>query len=261
MSGAVTARTEGHVLVVSFTAPERLNALTVESLRVLCSELDRFAADPELRVLVFTGTGRAFCVGGDMHMLKRAARDPGMIKELSRLGHQVSRGLELIDKPTICAVNGVAAGAGVDLALACDLRVASSAASFVLTFTSIGLIPDMGATWRLPRLVGVAKAKELVMLGPRVTAEEAERLGLVNKVVNAQLLEKAAMDWAQELAERRAPLALGIAKSLLGQALATDLTTGLRKEQIAAAYLTGTRDFAEGVDAFLEKRPSVFQGE
>jgi 2-(1,2-epoxy-1,2-dihydrophenyl)acetyl-CoA isomerase len=254
------ATRSGAVSILRFTRPEALNTLTVEVLEALADELRRAARDPATRAVVLTGTGRAFCAGGDMRVLQAAAEDPDLVSRLSALAHEVSRGLEQLDKPTICAVNGVAAGAGVDLSLACDLRVASSSAWFKLTFTSIGLIPDTGATWRLPRIVGLPKAKELVFFGRPVEAEEALAIGLVNRVLEPERLIDEATEWARTLAEERGPLALGASKALLDQALATDLATGLKKEQLAARWLTATSDFKEGVSAFVEKRAPRFTG-
>lgn len=260
MPDGMDVEVDGRILLLRFARPERMNAITLEMLAVFAEQIDRFASSDDLRVLVLTGSDPAFCAGGDMQVLDEASGNPALVRQLAQLGHRVSSGLELVEKPVICAVNGVAAGAGVDLALACDLRIAAASASFVLTFTAIGLLPDMGATWRLPRLVGTGKAKELIMLGSRVGAEEAERIGLINRVVPDDSLLDAAMEWASHLTERRAPLALGAAKVLIDQAMSTDLTTALRKEQFAAAHLTRTSDFNEGVSAFLEKRRPRFHG-
>jgi len=238
-----------------------MNTLNLELLEDLSRDIDAIRADDAIRVLVLTGEGRAFSAGGDMPMLKRASADPGLIVKLGEVGHRVSIGLELLEKPVLCAVNGVAAGGGVDLALACDLRIATRDARFVMTFTRIGLMPDLGGTYRLPRLVGVAKAKELIFLGHPVGADQALELGLVNALVDASELMSFTMDWARTLASERAPRALAAAKVMINQAPTTDLVTALRNERFAAQLLTRSNDFSEGVSAFIEKRAPEFNGD
>jgi 2-(1,2-epoxy-1,2-dihydrophenyl)acetyl-CoA isomerase len=162
-------------------------------------------------------------------------------------------------KPVICAVNGVAAGAGVSLAVACDVRIASEAARFTQAFVKIGLVPDSGGTWLLPRVVGAAKALELSISGEMVDAEGALRIGLVSRVVAADALEKESLDYAAELAALPTA-AIGEAKALIRDAVSSDLQEALRREAEAQARMATTHDFAEGVRAFTEKREPRFEG-
>jgi 2-(1,2-epoxy-1,2-dihydrophenyl)acetyl-CoA isomerase len=213
-------------------------------------------------VVIITGAGKAFSSGQDLGELKQRYV-PGYVPDLSRDLRQrynpIIRRLCEMEKPVIAAVNGVAAGAGCSLALACDMRVASEHATFIEVFINVGLIPDSGSTWFLPRLVGYAKAMELCCTGDKVTAEEALRLGLVNRVVSAEEL----MPSTRELALKLAALpskGIALTKRLLQHSFENDLNRQLEAEAYAQETAGKTADHLEGVMAFLEKRPPQFKG-
>jgi len=253
---------ESSVRTITLNRPDSLNAFNEPMKKELLEVLKQAERDGAVRCVVLTGAGRAFSSGQDLAELKgqnERGASPELGDLLHRGYHPLIRRVREMEKPVVAAVNGVAAGAGCSLALACDLRVASEKASFIEAFIHVGLIPDSGSTFLLPRLVGLAKATELCLLGEKVTAEETLRLGLVQKVVAAEQLLPAAM----ELAHRLAALptrAIGLTKRLLNQSFGNDLEGQLAAEAFAQTTAGGTADHLEGVRAFLEKRPANFEG-
>jgi 2-(1,2-epoxy-1,2-dihydrophenyl)acetyl-CoA isomerase len=240
---------------ITLNRPERLNALTIEMGSALLAAFTEAEADENCRVLLLTGAGRGFCAGQDL-----AALDAGTdLAPLLDHYHPVIRKLRTMPKPVVCAVNGVAAGAGANLALACDIVVAARSASFVQAFAKIGLVPDCGGTWFLPRLVGAARARALAMLAEPISAETAAEWGMIWEVVDDDRL----MDEAHRLTARlatQATQALALAKQALDAAAVNDLDRQLDLERDLQAQAGQTPDFAEGVRAFLEKRLPVFTG-
>ncbi len=238
------------------------NAFNDQLTTELGEALKNAERDPDVRVLVITGAGKAFCSGQDLGDLKKKYV-PGHVPELGadlrRRYNPIIKRIYEMEKPVIAAVNGVAAGAGCSLALACDLRIASEEAVFIEVFINVGLIPDSGSTFMLPRLVGLGKAMELCLTGQRVEADEAERIGLVNRVVAPEVLR----DEVDALARKLVALpARGIAltKRLLHQSLNNDLLEQLEAEAYAQETAGKTEDHTEGVIAFIEKRKPVFKG-
>jgi 2-(1,2-epoxy-1,2-dihydrophenyl)acetyl-CoA isomerase len=221
------------------------------------------AKDDAIRAVVLTGAGRAFSSGQDLAELQTQYK-PGFVPVLGkrlRTGYNpLIRVMRELEKPIIGAVNGVAAGAGCSVALACDLRVASEKASFIEVFINVGLVPDSGSTFFLPRLVGMAKAAELCFTGDKVSAEEALRLGIVNRVVAPDVLLQLAQTWAGKLASMPTR-AIGLTKRLLNQSMQTDLAGMLEAEAFAQETAGKTADHFEGVTAFLEKRSAQFKGQ
>ena len=218
-----------------------------------------------MRAVVITGAGRGFCAGADLtQSALRATGAPGSTRgatvqrHLEEHYHPLITELRALEKPVIAAVNGVAAGAGMSLALACDLRLAGESAYFLQAFVRIGLVPDAGSTWFLPRLVGTGKAMEMAMLGERVNAAEALSLGLVSRVVPDESLAAAAAELAGRLAA--GPYSLGLIKRALYASGESDLATQLRREAELQALAADSEDSAEGVAAFLTKRPPQFRG-
>lgn len=255
----IRVETAEAIATITLDRPDALNALTIPMKVALLEALRAIAADRAVRAVVLTGAGRAFCAGQDL----RERLEPGappLGEELRERYNPIILALRSLPQPVIAAVNGVAAGAGASLAFACDLRVAADTARFVLAFERIGLVPDSGATWTLPRLVGGAKAAELALLGEAVTAEEALRIGLVGRVVPADELPAAARALALRLAAA-APAALAATKRLLDGAFEHDLAAALEAEASAQDALGRTDDHAEGIAAFIEKRPPRFRGE
>ena len=246
------------VLTLTLNRPERLNAATDSLLDALAAGLATAAADDEIRAVVITGAGRAFCSGQDLKdgFERGAAVDIG--RELREHYHPVIDGMRSLPKPVIAAVNGPAAGAGFSLALAADLRIAAESATFVQAFVRIGLIPDAGSTYFLPRVVGPARAAELMLLGDVVDAARAQEIGLVSRVVPDAELAATAQDLARRLAG--GPRALAYIKEALALSAHNDLEGQLQVESRLQAAAATTSDFIEGVSAFLEKRPPRFTG-
>lgn len=247
------------VATITLDRPDALNALTIPLKHELLAALDRSASDPAVRAIVLTGAGRAFCAGQDL----RERLEPGappLEVELRERYNPIILAMRALEKPIVGAINGVAAGAGASLAFACDLRLAAESASFLLAFGRIGLIPDSGATWFLPRLIGAGRAAELALLGDALTASEAERLGLVTRVVPADALLAQAQALAVRLAGM-APRALALTKRALEQTWSASLEEQLETEAELQGVAGATADHAEGVAAFVEKRPPRFTGE
>ncbi len=253
----------GAVAWLTLNRPEVRNALTPEMREELIEAVGTVASDPELRCLVLTGAGDGFCTGADIGGTASRQGQPraaGSVRDTIRGGVQrLFRALWELEKPTVAAVNGVAAGFGCHLAFACDLLIAADSARFVEVFARRGIVPDGGGAYILPRLVGLARAKELVFLADSWTAEDAERIGLVNKVVPAGELEKATTEWAERLAAGPTK-ALGLAKRLLNRSLESDLATSLEEEALAQELIVGTNDIKEGMRAFAERRDPNFTG-
>ena len=247
------------IATITLDRPDALNALDAALKRELLAAFRAAGRDREVRVVVLTGAGRAFCAGQDLR--ETTGPDVAPLSSVLRDAyHPLILAMRRLDKPIVGAVNGVAAGAGVSLALACDLRLAADAASFVLAFGRVGLVPDSGSTWFLPRLVGPARAAELALLGEPLTAVDAERWGLVNRVVPAADLAEAARAVAARLAGA-APRALALTKRALDRSFETDLEAQLELEAALQGIAGRTADHREGVAAFLEKRPPRFTGE
>ena len=248
-------------VTITLNRPRALNALNREIIDDLFTALKEAAADPEVRVLILTGTGRAFCFGADVSEFTRQI-GPGNLAPAILLLQKVQEIIRfLIDtpKPVIAALNGFATGLGLDLALACDLRIAAERAKLAEAFISMGLVPDGGGTFFLPRLVGLAKAAEMIFTGEPLSAVEAERIGLLNRVVPTEELPKAIDILADKLIKSPS-LALGLAKQALWKNLQGSLASALREEARNQKVCLASGDHHEAVQAFLEKRDPVFHG-
>lgn len=242
--------------------PEVLNSFNRAMASELQDALRAAAADPAVRALLLTGRGRAFCAGQDLG--EAAPPDAESLPDLGDIVHDsynpIVRLLRSLEKPVVCAVNGVAAGAGANLALACDILIAAEEASFIQSFSKIGLIPDTGGTFFLPRIVGLHRATAMMMLGTPVSAARAKELGMVHEVVAQSALLDMAQDLARSLASQ-ATRGLGLTKRALNQSLGNDLDAQLELEENLQREAGSTRDYQEGVAAFLEKRIPDFTGE
>jgi enoyl-CoA hydratase/carnithine racemase len=258
MPDLLVDRTDG-VVTLTLNRPEKMNAITRDMWVGLREVYDEVTRTKEDRVLVITGAGRGFCAGADLV-------DAGMPKSAgSRLEYMRGVGrsaaaLRGIPKPTIAKVNGAAAGAGLNLALGCDLVIASDAARFSEIFVKRGLSIDYGGSWLLPRLVGIHKAKELAFLADVISAAEAERVGIVNRVVPADELDRTVDELVAQLLQM-APVALSQTKHLLDQAFSHSFAEAVEAEAAAQVVNLGTSDVTEAVRAFMEKRPAEFTGE
>ena len=258
MTDGLRVEIDGAVATLTLDRPEALNALTVPVKVALRQALEGLAGDGAVRAVILTGAGRAFCAGQDLAERERPDAAPLEV-EVREHYNPIIRAIRAMGQPVIAAVNGVAAGAGASLAFACDLRIAAEEARFVLAFSRIGLVPDSGATWFLPRLVGPAKAAELALVGDQVDAAEALRIGLVSKVVPGDQLLAEARALGERLAEG-APLALALTKEALHRSQTIDLDEALEGEAKLQGIAGASADHAEGLAAFREKRPPRFTG-
>lgn len=253
---------DGPIATITLNRPEKLNALTKEMLdEELPSVINEVKTDDEIKAVIITGTGRGFCSGADVSYLAKRTEtrqaDPRWAK-LQPLG-SFALNFRKLEKPIIGAINGVAAGGGVSLALLCDIRIASENARFSITFVKRGLIPDLGTTYNLTRLIGTSRALELMLLGEYIDAQEAYRVGLVSKVVALDQLMPAAKELAKRLASG-ASVAQALIKRLAYQAENNNLEEQLYWESYAQNLCFTTEDCKEGVYSFLQKREPVFKG-
>jgi 2-(1,2-epoxy-1,2-dihydrophenyl)acetyl-CoA isomerase len=247
------------IATITLDRAEALNALTVPMKQELLAAFRGIARDRAIRAVVLTGAGRAFCAGQDIK--ERLEHDAvPLAVELRERYNPLIHAMRTLDQPIVAAINGVAAGAGASLAFAADLRIAADNASVVLAFGRLGLVPDSGATWFLPRLVGASKAAELALLGDTLSASDAERFGLVARVVPADQLQDEARRIAVRLAAL-APRALALTKRALERSWSVDLDTAMEDEAYRQGIVGATADHAEGLAAFVEKRPAHFRGE
>ncbi len=246
------------VATITINRQDKLNALNQETIREISSTLDEAEKDGSIRVIVITDAGdRAFSAGADISEMK--GKTPIDLQKSCRRTQEMMNKIEDLEKPVIAAINGYALGGGLELAMACDFRIASENARLGQTEINIGLIPGWGGTQRLPRFVGKAMAKEMVFTGRMIDAKTAERLGLVNSVVQADQLKSAVKQFAEELGTR-APVAVKLAKQLINNSTETDLRIGMMHEAESFGILSSTEDVKEGIAAFLEKRKAEFKG-
>jgi 2-(1,2-epoxy-1,2-dihydrophenyl)acetyl-CoA isomerase len=251
----------GGVATVTLNRPDKLNAFTEAMHRELALILDRVEADLSVRALLLTGAGRAFCAGQDLgdRVMGEGEAPPDLGDTLERLYNPLVRRLCRLERPVVCAVNGVAAGAGANLALNCDLVLAARSARFIEPFCRLGLVPDAGGTWILPRLVGPARARGLALLGEPLSAEQAEAWGLIWRVVDDERLLDEAGALARHLASQ-ATKGLGLIKRALLASANNGLDAQLDLERDLQREAGRSEDYAEGVRAFLAKRVPVFKG-
>jgi len=251
MAETLLWRIENGVAWIVLNRPEARNAMNAEMRQAFLDALARAGDEPEVRAVVLTGAGKAFCTGADLSG-SRAATGAAAPPAAGDTRWD-------LEKPTLAAVNGVAAGLGAHLAYACDLVVAAEDARFIEVFVRRGIAVDAGGAFLLARHVGLHRAKELVFFGDDLGAADAERLGLANKVVAAGDLEKTAREWAERLA-RGPTFALGLSKRLLNRSLQSDLETCLAEEAFTQALVAESEDMREGIRSFMEKRPPAFKG-
>lgn len=256
MSDKLLIEKKEGVGLITVNRPEARNALDAESFRGLLDAFEALDADDEVRVIIVTGAGeKSFVSGADVRMLK----ERGGAETFRAFNSRAFQRIENICKPTIAAINGYAFGGGLELAMACDLRLCSSTAKLGQTELNLGFLPGAGGTQRLTRLVGLARAKELIFTGRVVLPDEALRIGLVNEVVAPNELMARAFDLASAIA-RKSPFILGLAKLAVNRGQDCSLDVGLALERLGQTAAFGTEDHLEGIDAFLEKRPANFKG-
>jgi enoyl-CoA hydratase len=247
------------VATITIDRPKVMNAIRYHTMLEIKDALDDIEADQAIRVLVLTGAGdKAFISGGDISIM---ARDAGYVETLSEVpkGQAICTEIENFPKPVIARINGIALGGGTEVAMCCDLRIASDTAIMGQPEIKLGIIPGYGGSQRLPRLIGMTKAKELVLIGDHISAEEAYRLGLVNQVAPLAELDAAVEKIASKLS-RMPPVALHMAKVAMNNGIQADLRTGLDMEARCFSLTFGTQDRTEGMKAFLEKRKPEFKG-
>jgi enoyl-CoA hydratase/carnithine racemase len=253
----------GHVATITLNRPERMNAISGPMLASISQALRDADADRDVRVIIITGAGRGFCAGLDLKDLTAGtgigSNNGGGAGARFDLANSPPMVLHTTDKPVICALNGPAAGYGMDLALGCDIRIASTEGKLAAVFAKRGVLPESGGTWLLPRLVGWAKAAEVCFRGRVLPAQECLELGLVNTVVEHDRLMPTALEWAEEISAG-APLAVQATKRMMRLGMEESFEANVHHVYMQLLPLFGTEDFREGVKAFIEKRPAQFKG-
>lgn len=245
-----TIELDNHVATMTLNRPDKLNAMSLAMRVELGDFFEGCAQEKEVRCLILTGAGRAFSAGGDINDFKADAED--LHELMGRISHRWFKAFWALPQPVVGAINGVAAGGGCNLAIGCDIVIASEAASFAQTFMNIGLVPDLGGIFTLPRLVGLQRAKELALLGERVSAKEAYDLGMVNRVVPADRLMEEARSVAGRLTSA-SPKAVTLTKRIMNRSFESSMEAILDSEWMAQSFLFGTQASQEGVGAFLNK--------
>lgn len=250
------------IFTITLNRPDKLNSFIFEMANQLKEALHRAESDDEVRCVLLTGEGRAFCAGQDLAEATEVSNDPD--RDLSEIVHHtyipIIKGIRKLEKPVVCAVNGTAAGAGANIALACDIVIASEEASFIQSFSQIGLIPDSGGTYILPRLIGLARATALTFLGEKVSAKEAVEMGLIWKAYPADKY----MDEAKAIASKLAKMptkGFGLTKRGFNAGFSNSLEEQMKLEAKLQAEAGQTHDYNEGVKAFIEKRKPEFKGQ
>ncbi len=259
MSNSIELKIENKVAYVTLNRPEVFNSFNRKMALSLQNILDDCESNSEVRAIVLTGKGKAFCAGQDLKEVTNPDLNPGFKKILEEHYNPIITRLRSIKKPIIGAVNGVAAGAGANIALACDVVVAHEKVSFIQAFSLIGLVPDSGGTFFLPRLIGFQKAQALAMLGDKISAEEAEKMGMIYKSVPLKEYEETISNLAVKLANMPTK-ALGLIKELFNKSMTNTLEDQLALESKLQIEAASSNDYAEGVAAFIEKRKPNFKG-
>jgi len=257
--GSILTNITGGVATITLNRPEVFNSFNREMALELQSALDRCAQDESIRVVVLTGEGKAFCAGQDLKEVTTPELMPGFRKILEEHYNPIIARIRKINKPVIAAVNGVAAGAGANIALACDIVVASEGASFIQAFSKIGLVPDSAGTFFLPRLIGFQKASALMMLGDKVSAKEAFEIGMIYKFYPVALFQEEIDKLAMTLSQMPTH-AIALTKQLLNQSMNNNLDQQLAMESELQIQAAESHDYNEGVKAFIEKRAPEFKG-
>lgn len=256
---SILSELQNGVLILKLNRPDLLNSFNRPMALALQSELDKAQNETQIRAVLLTGMGRAFCAGQDLQEAI-SADGPELHRIVKEHYNPIIEKIRNLKKPVVCAVNGVAAGAGANIALACDVVFAAKSSSFIQAFSKIGLIPDSGGTFTLPRLIGYQKASALMMLGDKVSATDAEKMGMVYKVEEDESLMETAIATAEKLAKMPTK-GLWLTKLALNSSNNNDLTAQLELEEKLQTEAGQTFDYNEGVNAFLEKRKPNFKGE
>ena len=256
---SVLIEIKNSIAIITLNRPDKFNSFNREMALLLQKILDDCAADKNIRCIYLTGSGKAFCAGQDISELV-GENPPGFESILAEHYNPIVKRLRNIQKPIVCAVNGVAAGAGANIALACDVVVASESASFIQAFSKIGLIPDSGGTFTLPRLIGFARASALMMLGDKVSAIEAEKMGMIYKVFPVENFAADSLQLATVLSMMPTK-GLALIKMALNASAQNNLDEQLNLEDTLQNEAAHTHDYEEGIKAFIEKRPALFKGE
>lgn len=255
----VLYQVDSGVATITLNRPARRNAVTPEMLQALHTAILDAGQDERVRAVLLTGAGKGFCAGQDLSIFDGVPAPEAVREIVLNYYRPLIESICRLEKPVIAAINGVAAGAGASLALACDLRIMAEDASILMAFSNIGLVPDAGASWFLTRLVGYSRAYEIALSGERVTAQRCLELGLTNRVTAANALATEAQQWVHQIAQRPT-VALGLTKRVMQQATIQELASILVAEADLQAQATTTADHREGILAFAEKRTPIFTG-
>lgn len=256
---SILLKIENSIATITLNRPEVFNSFNREMALLMQNTLDQCAKDENVRAIVITGAGKAFCAGQDLKEVTTPELNPGFRKILEEHYNPIVSRIRSIEKPIIAAVNGVAAGAGANIALACDIVIAAENAAFIQAFSKIGLVPDSAGTFFLPRLIGFQKASALMMLGDKVSATEALNMGMIYKIFEAEVFEAEVQKIATTLANMPTK-AIGLTKKLLNESMSNNLQQQLALESDLQIDASSSNDYREGVNAFMEKRTPEFKG-